>query len=123
MPISSLLQQSSTTDIANQINQKTNQIRARMAVVQEWAADRQFPPSLRTRIFSYFDNNIKATMAADDAILSELSEDLSKCLRGTPSPTPYVIILFTPFPLPPRKRHCWTLKSFDYQKHPHSEKC
>jgi hypothetical protein len=49
-----------------------------MAVVQEWAADRQFPSLLRKKIFLFFDNNIKSTLA-DDGILSELSEDLRKC--------------------------------------------
>ena len=67
---------SSTTDINTQINQKTIALRQRLAEVQEWTADRNFPSSLRKKIYTYFENASTSNTASEDAIISELSEEL-----------------------------------------------
>jgi hypothetical protein len=65
---------SSTNDISNQINQQAIAHRRRMAEVQEWSSDRNFPPHLRKKLLSFF-NSVSST-GIEGEILHDLSDEL-----------------------------------------------
>ena len=67
---------SSTADIVTQLNSKQNQVRAKLAELAEWAADRVIPPALRLRLENYFTFSTKREIFSEEDILAELSVEL-----------------------------------------------